>query len=236
MCFYNSQSKRALDIAKRYGRKTDIIEIVKEIIEEQHCISAFTHPQCAVVTESDRIQAYFWGLIPYWSKTPADAAKIRKMTLNARAETIFDLPSYKFAIHRQRCLIPVTGFFEFHHEGKKITPYYVFIKDNDLFSMGGIYDVWRNPETGDTVTTFTQITVPANELLSKIHNGGNNPFRMPLIISKEKEEQWLDKSLTESNIKDFFIPFDTNLIDAYAVSKDFNRKAPNDRSIILPAA
>jgi len=236
MCFYNSQSKRALDIAKRYGRKTDMIEIVKEIIEEQHCISAFTHPQCAVITESDRIQANFWGLIPYWSKTPVDAAKIRKMTLNARAETIFDLPSYKFAIRRQRCLIPVTGFFEFHHEGKKIIPYYVFTKDNDLFSMGGIYDVWRNPETGDTVTTFTQITVPANELLSKIHNGGKNPFRMPLIIPKEKEEQWLDKSLTESNIKNFFIPFDTNLIDAYAVSKDFNRKAPNDRSIILPAA
>ena len=33
MCFYNAYSKRALDLAKRYCRKTDLIEIVQEILD-----------------------------------------------------------------------------------------------------------------------------------------------------------------------------------------------------------
>ena len=35
MCFFNSQSKRALEIAKRYGRMTDAVEAARLIIEEQ---------------------------------------------------------------------------------------------------------------------------------------------------------------------------------------------------------
>ena len=38
-------------------------------------------------------------------------------------------------------------------------------------------------------------TVPANELCVGIHNGGKNPFRMPLIIGKENENLWLDNTL-----------------------------------------
>ena len=35
MCFNNSQSKNAEQIAREYGRKTDIIEAWKEIVEER---------------------------------------------------------------------------------------------------------------------------------------------------------------------------------------------------------
>jgi putative SOS response-associated peptidase YedK len=144
MCFYNSNSKRAISLAARYGRKTDILEIVQEILEEQYCISAFTLPDSAIITESDQIQVNKWGLIPSWIKTPEDAEKIRKMTLNARAETVFNLPSYRMAIKKQRCLVPSTGFFEFHHEEKTVTPYYIHLKEDEIFSLGGIYESWEN--------------------------------------------------------------------------------------------
>jgi len=141
MCFYTANNKRALALAKRYGRKTDIIEMAKEIIEEQkYRINAFTHPACPIVTESENLEVARWGLIPHWTKTAQDAQKVRKMTLNARAETVFSLPSFRSPILSKRCLIPVKkqkqmkhqNFSYFYREFQK--PGYGHVK-NDILSV-----------------------------------------------------------------------------------------------------
>lgn len=44
------------------------------------------------------------------------------------------------------------------------------------------------------------LTTPANPLLRKIHNGGEHPYRMPLVIPKELEQQWLSTDSTEKEI------------------------------------
>jgi putative SOS response-associated peptidase YedK len=209
---------------------------VQEILDEKYRISAFTHPPRPVITQNESIEIARWGLIPHWTKTPEDAKKFSKMCINARAETVFNLPSFRMPIQSKRCLIPATGYFEFHHQDKSVIPYYIFLKDEEIFSFGGMYEQWINPVTGETAQTYTILTVPSNELCTRIHNGGKNPFRMPLIIGREKEEQWLDKSLNNTDIKQFFLPFDTSRMDAYPVSKDFLKKSPDDASIIEPAA
>jgi putative SOS response-associated peptidase YedK len=236
MCFYSSNSKRALDLEKRYIRKTDIIETSNEFIEQKYRISAFTHPACPVITDSDSIEIAKWGLIPHWTQDFEEAQKIRKMCLNARAETVFNLPSFRSPILSKRCLIPATGYFEFHHREKSVFPYYIFLKNEEIFSFGGIYERWQNPVKMEITQTFTIITVPANELCTQIHNGGKTPFRMPLIVHREDETQWLDNSLKANDIKQFFKSFDTNRMDAYPISKDFTKKRPDDASIIEKAA
>jgi putative SOS response-associated peptidase YedK len=236
MCFYNSQSKRALDLAKRYGRKSDIIEIVQEIIDEQYKVTAFTHPICPIVTNDKSIQTAEWGLIPKWIKTENEAMKIRKMTLNARSETVFNLPSFRVPILRKRCLIPSTGYFEFQHVEKEVIPYLKKKKNGEIFSLGGIYEIWQNPTANELLQTFTILTVQANELCEKIHNGGKNPYRMPLIIGRANEEQWLNNSLNVDDIKQFFLPFNSNKMDAHKIAKDFLKKSPKDATIIKPAA
>ena len=225
-----------LDLANRYGRRSDIIEMAQEIINEQYKITAFTHPDCAIVTCNANLQIAKWGLIPHWIKTEEEASKIRKMTLNAKSETVFTLPSFRKPILNKRCLVPSTGYFEFHHEGKEAIPYYIFLKEEAIFSLGGVFELWDNPTTHETIETFTILTVPANELCAKIHNGGSNPMRMPLIIDKEKEEQWIDYSLNVSDIRKFFSPFDNEKISAYPISRDFVKKNPKDASIIERAA
>jgi len=236
MCFYNSQSKRAMELAKRYGRRSDLLEMVQEIIDEQYKVTAFTNPDCPIITPDENLQIAKWGLIPSWTKTNEEAKKISKMTLNARSETVFNLPSFRSPILRKRCLIPSTGYFEFHHEGKEALPYYIFLKEEDFFSLGGLYEIWQNPVTKEPIQTFTVLTTEANELCREIHNGGKNPFRMPVIINQESEEQWLDTSLKAEEIKQFFIPFDESKMDAYPISKDFLKKSPNDASVIERAA
>ncbi|MDR0794814.1 MAG: SOS response-associated peptidase, partial [Tannerella sp.] len=157
---------------------------------------------------------------------------------NAKTETVFSLPSFRNPVLTRRCLIPATGYFEFHHpeNEKSVIPYHIFLKNEEIFSLGGLYEIWQNPVTKERTQTFTILTVPANELCAKIHNGGKTPFRMPLIIGRENEERWLDHSPKESDIKQFFVPYETGLMDAYPVSKDFLKKKPDDASIIEPAA
>ena len=55
-----------------------------------------------------------WGLIPSWTKDPKKAP----LNNNARAETVADKPSFKSAYKSRRCIIPVTGFYEWKTEGK----------------------------------------------------------------------------------------------------------------------
>ena len=225
-----------MDLAHRYGRKTDIIEIVQDILDEQYKITAFTHPVCPVITQSPDIQLATWGLVPAWVRTDEEALKIRKMNLNARSETVFNLPSFRVPILKRRCLIPSTGYFEFHHTGKIAVPQYIFLRDEAIFSFGGMMEIWQNPMTHETVQSFSILTTTANTLCATIHNSGKNPYRMPVIISTENETPWLDESLNINEIKEFFEPFDAGRMDAYPISGDFIKRSPTDSAIIERAA
>ena len=86
---------------------------------------------------------------------------MRKMTANARVETAFTQPSFRDAIKKRRCLVPSTGFYEYHHEGKEATPFRLFLPDMDVFSLAGVFEEWLNPETKETIRTFSVLTVQA---------------------------------------------------------------------------
>lgn len=229
MCFHNSMSKKAKDLAARYRRKTDVVEIVHEIIEEQYHINAFNHPQCAIVTDNEEIEVFRWGLIPFWTRSDADANEIRNMTLNAKAETLFAKPSFREPIRNKRCLIPSTGYFEWRHEGNRKIPYYIYLKDEEIFSMAGVYDEWLDSTTGKRLYTFSLITTTANPLTAYIHNTRK---RMPAILLPEEEESWLDPALTQKEVQALLAPIGAERMDAYPIDRDFVKKMSSDPSIL----
>ena len=49
-----------------------------------------------------------WGLIPYWCLDPTGGRK----PINAKAETVDRLPTFREAYRKRRCIVPVDGFFE----------------------------------------------------------------------------------------------------------------------------
>ena len=222
-------SAKAIRLAARYGRKSDIVEIYQDIINEQYHVNAFNFPKYPVITNSDEIQVFNWGLMPFWVKSEKDAWEIRKMTLNARADTIFEKPSFREPIIKKRCIIPSTGYFEWRHEGTKKIPYYIYLKDEEIFSMAGIYDRWLDKETGEEHDTFSIITTDTNPLTDYIHN---TKHRMPAILTKDNEEKWLDTSLSKVDIQSLLSPLDADKMDAYQIENDFIKKAPNDPNIL----
>src|SRR5919197_1281130 len=93
-----------------------------------------------------------WGLIPYWC---ADAKGGRK-PINAKCESVRDLPTFREAYRKRRCIVPLDGFFEWKAiKGQKAKqPYAIAMKDGAPFGLAGIWENWNvRPETWVTFRT-----------------------------------------------------------------------------------
>lgn len=228
-------TKKSKELATRYGRNLSVVEIAEKILkeQEQYRINAFSFPECPIVTTEQELQSFRWGLIPFWTKDEKQADEIKRMTLNARADTIFSKPSFRESIRSKRCLVPSTGYFEWRHEGDRKMPYYIYLKDESIFSMAGIYDTWLDKSTGEVVNTFSIITTEANELTGYIHN---TKHRMPAILSQENEEKWLNPALDKSDIEQLLLPFPADRMEAYIIDSDFLKKSSDDPTILDKAS
>jgi SOS response associated peptidase (SRAP) len=144
--------------------------------------------------------------------------------INARAETLTELPSFKLLVDRRRCIIPADGFYEWRKEGRRKIPMWVHLRSREPFGLAGLWDVWRKPD-GKRVESFTIITTEPNELIQPIHN------RMPVILRPEDEEQWLDASRTPfAKAKSLLKPYPEELLDAHDVSPIVNSAKYDGRS------
>ena len=122
-----------------------------------------------------------WGLVPPWAKDPGIGAKMT----NARSETVTEKPSFKNAFKRRRCLIPVSGFFEWTSTGTgPKQPVWIARPDGDLITFGGLWEVWHGPDGGE-LQTCTIVTTTANDTLKQYHH------RMPVVLASEAFDVWL---------------------------------------------
>ncbi len=79
-----------------------------------------------------------WGLIPFYMSDKEKAMQFRAQTLNCISEEMYEKPSFRDAAkNAQRCLIPVTGFFEWRwldELGTVKIPYYITSRDQRVRS------------------------------------------------------------------------------------------------------
>lgn len=178
----------------------------------------------AVITSANphKLSYLRWGLIPPWAKDRAIGNKM----INARAETITEKSSFSKPLFSKRCLVPTDGFFEWKQDAGK-QPYRIFVNENPIFSMAGIWEQWQSPE-GDKVDTFSIITTEANSFMQNIHN------RMPVILNKADEKKWLHSS-DKQEILSLLIPCPSEWMDAYPVSKLVNSPHNESEKIIHKA-
>ena len=230
MCYNIAFLEKRMDrYDERYGNvlPPDITQrMLQKELPLYFFVSGFSHPVLPIV-KSDGIFLYEWGLIPFWNKTVQSAIEIQSKTLNAVGETIFEKPSYRKSILSKRCLLGISGFFEWRDVNKVKYPYFIKTKDNNIFSLGCIYDNWTDTTTGEIKNTFSIITTAANPLMETIHNLKK---RMPLIIAPEDEMKWIEPSLTKQEIAKLIKPYDEKEMTAYTVSKRINN-ARNDRNV-----
>jgi len=159
-----------------------------------------------------------WGLIPPWAK---DSSIGNKM-INARAETITEKASFRAPLFSRRCLVPADGFYEWKQDAFK-QPFRIFIKNNPIFAMAGIWERWKSPE-GNIIESFNIITTEANSFMKPIHN------RMPVILKQEDEKAWL-LSKDSAEILSLLKPYSSEDMDAFPVSKLVNSPRNEGREV-----
>jgi putative SOS response-associated peptidase YedK len=174
----------------------------------------------AVITGENphKLSYHRWGLIPSWAKDTSIGNKM----INARAETITEKPSFRTPLFSKRCLVPADGFYEWQQDAGK-QPYRIFVKDNPIFSMAGLWERWKSPE-GTIIESFNIITTEANSFMKPIHN------RMPVILRREDEKVWL-ASKNSVEILSLLKPYSSEDMDAYPVSKLVNSPRNESRKV-----
>jgi putative SOS response-associated peptidase YedK len=122
-----------------------------------------------------------WGLVPHWAKE----ISIGQRMINARAETLAQRPAFRQAFQQRRCVIPATGFYEWHtYAGRKV-PVHFRLDAGQPFGLAGLWEEWLSPQ--GPLRTFTIVTTKANATVGAVHH------RMPAILFSPKEtDQWLD--------------------------------------------
>ncbi len=188
-----------------------------------------------VIIQNDsgrHIELMKWGLIPVWAKDP----KIGYKLINARDDGIFEKPMWRSVIKRKRAIIPADGFYEWKKlpdpkAKDKIVkhPFYIKPKNTDLFGFAGIWEVWRDAE-GKQWPTYSIITTDPNKEMKNIHD------RMPVILHKEDETDWLSPANNEnrSAIEKLLHPYEDNGLEMFEVSSAVNITKNNDQKLIYP--
>jgi putative SOS response-associated peptidase YedK len=222
MCYHTAQKTTAKDLKKIFN--------LPMVAEEEHTLfyhaNGYDHPKLAVIAKYEQLALHHfrWGLIPPFMKTFEDAVKFSHQTLNAKSETIFEKPSFRSSIMKQRCIIPVNGFFEWKHVGKDKIPFFVHPKAHDFFLLAGIYSHWMDKQHNELISTFSIITTEANELMADIHN---TKKRMPLILDQRNMNDWIDDELPKSAIIELMQGCDDTNMAAHPISKIISSKTVN---------
>ncbi|MFV8366195.1 SOS response-associated peptidase [Flavobacterium sp. XS1P27] len=204
MCFFTQQVALFNEIETRFSARVDN----REKFVKSDFVNGFSYPNLPVIIDDkpNIISTNFtWGLIPSWAKDD----EIRKNTLNARIETVEEKPSFKNSIN-DRCLVIVTGYFEWHwndSKGKEKEKYIINSQEDEIFCLAGLYSNWENKATGELLHTYTILTTEADKTMQYVHN---HKKRMPVMLKKIDEKKWLNDSIS---IKDFAYPnYQPNLI------------------------
>jgi putative SOS response-associated peptidase YedK len=174
-----------------------------------------TDEALVVVQRDERrgLTAYRWGLIPHW----APDARMASRTFNARAESIATMPAFRDSFRRKRCLVPVDGFYEWRRQNGVRQPYRIFRADGRPLALAGLWDGWKNPDTGEVRRTFTIVTTTPNDIVAELHD------RMPVIVPDELWGRWLDPRRAEpGELRAMLEPTDTVALEIAPASRLVN--------------
>lgn len=212
MCFTVNVNIVREELEQRYGNEL----IDHDNYRPSYYYHAYSLPYLPVVC-SDRssgIRLFRWGLIPSWVGDEGEAKDIMLKTFNARSETIASKPAFRDSFASRRCLVPVRGFFEWQHLGGLKIPYYITLKESEIFSLAGIWDTWLM-QGGVTLNTFSVVTTRANELMEEIHN---TKKRMPVILPAAAEGLWLKEGLAGNALSALMEPVGSDMLAAHTIS------------------
>jgi putative SOS response-associated peptidase YedK len=128
------------------------------------------------------------------------------MCVNAKAETVDSLPSFRGAFEKRRCVVPSDGFYEWRGPKTMREPLWIHPADGGLLLFARLYEAWQR-DPGKWQTTFTIVTTAANRLLEPIQN------RMPVILDEAAADDWMNpRERDPRSLKRLLVPAAADLL------------------------
>jgi putative SOS response-associated peptidase YedK len=164
-----------------------------------------------------------WGLVPSWWSKPLK--ELRLATFNARAETVAEKPMFRGPFKRNRCLIPVSGYYEWQDTPGDKQPWYFTPRDGSpALTIAGLCDEWLDKASGETLKSCTMIITEPNKFVAEVHD------RMPALLTEKDFEPWLSDVAGRELLK----LAAEDLLQRWPVSKRVNSsRAPDDDSTLI---
>jgi putative SOS response-associated peptidase YedK len=225
MCYSKALKADKYSIEKFYDATMRDIEYAPKFFETGF---DFEEDPILTVERPKEILMYRWGLIPWFEKDPVKI-KAPTGTLNCKSENMFTTASFRDVAEKgKRCLIPATSFLESHWSSvtkktpKNKIPFKIYAKDQEIFSIAGLYSYWKDRESGREILSYTVLTTAANEMMKYIHNNPANPHRMPVIIKKEYEPDWLNPNLSNEDVLALCKSMPDDFLISHPITKEVN--------------
>ena len=127
--------------------------------------------------------------------------------------------------HPTRCLIPVSGYYEWQDTLSGNQPWYFTARDGSpVLTIAGLWDEWKNRETGERLKSCAMIITEPNQFVAELHD------RMPVLLQAEQFEHWLSGAMGVDELK----PAAYGYLQRLAVSRRINssKADSNDPTLI----
>jgi putative SOS response-associated peptidase YedK len=168
-------------------------------------------------------EALPWGFVPAWSvdtKEPGHA--------NARAEGIFERPTFREAARLRRCIVPIDGYYEWKTEGRLKVPYYFRAADGGPLAVGGLWSFQMSAD-GQARRSVCLVTVAPNREAAEVHS------RMPIILAGTARQAWLsERAFSPEDFAALAVTAPERTLSLHRVSPDVNRVACEGRQLVEP--
>jgi len=206
----------------RYGAQLVEGVTFQGLVNARYNIAPSAHTPVITSETPEAFLLGHWGYLPTWANQKTKA----KAVINARSETVFERPYFRSSIMKRRCVIPVTGFFEWHRTEKKKTPFR-FHMDGALFSLAGIYTTSKD-ENGQEMPHYAILTTQANALMEPVHG------RIPVILAADEERDWVSDSIDEPAMALLFKPYKVTGLKRDEIGSLVNNPRNDGPEILIP--
>ena len=186
-----------------------------------------TSPVVLVRDDMRVFEPFRWGLVPSWAKSIQATSKYA--LINARGEEITEKRTYAEPFQRRRCVVPLSGFYEWKRQGSSKRPFAIHLQDRQVMAVAGVWERWQAAGEMVPVHSFAIVTTVANDFMSNIHD------RMPVILGDQEIDQWLDPEVQEfEQLIPLVRPCVSEWLSAYEVSTLVNSPQHKSPDVVHP--
>jgi putative SOS response-associated peptidase YedK len=146
-------------------------------------------------------------------------------TFNARVETVETKPFFRDAFKKRRCLMPVSGYYEWQDTPEGKQPHYFTARDGSpALTVAALWDEWKDRASPDKpLRSCTMIITEPNDFVAEVHD------RMPALLRPDQYEDWLSGAMTAKDLR----PVDNDYLQRWPVSKRVNSSKADDGDAAL---